>query len=148
MGIDNMSTNPISNVGSVSTTDSAISRIPSKVLTQEDFLKLLVAQMQTQDPLDPMKDTEFVGQMVQFSVLEQNKSMQSTIASMQATQQVVQANSLLGKSVQLLDSDGTFIVGKVDSVFFDGGTPQILVNGNGYSLGQVISVQSEETTNK
>ena len=70
-------------------------RLPSKVLTQNDFLKLLVAQMTQQDPLNPKTDLEMIPQMVSFSELEQSKSMQNDIALLRTEQQLLQANSLL-----------------------------------------------------
>jgi len=47
-------------------------RVPNKVLGQNDFLQLLVTQMQNQDPMSPMQDTEFIAQMAQFTSLEQS----------------------------------------------------------------------------
>jgi len=141
-----MNTNAISQVSGISTASDTADRIPSKTLTQEDFLKLLVAQLKTQDPLNPMKDTEFIGQMVQFSVLEQNKTMQTTMASMNSTQQIIQANSMLGRIVQVQEEDGTISSGAVSSIVFDQNTPLIMVNGKAYQLNQVLSVEPGETT--
>ncbi|MGB9604030.1 MAG: flagellar hook capping FlgD N-terminal domain-containing protein [Verrucomicrobiia bacterium] len=143
-----MNTNAISQLVGVPAANSAAERVPNKTLTQEDFLKLLVAQLRTQDPLNPMKDTEFIGQMVQFSVLEQNKSMQTAISSMNNTQQIIQANSILGRVVRVVGEDGVISSGVVSSVILDQSTPMIVVNGNIYSLGQVVSVEPGETVNK
>ena len=46
------------------------SRVPQKVLGQNDFLKLLATQFKTQDPMKPMEDTAFIAQMAQFTALE------------------------------------------------------------------------------
>jgi flagellar basal-body rod modification protein FlgD len=143
-----MNTNAISQLVGVPAANSAAERVPNKTLTQEDFLKLLIAQLRTQDPLNPMKDTEFIGQMVQFSVLEQNKSMQTAISSMNNTQQIIQANSILGRVVRVVGEDGVISSGVVSSVILDQSTPMIVVNGNIYSLGQVVSVEPGETVNK
>src|SRR5688500_11321181 len=69
-------------------------RLPVQTLGQEEFIKILVAQLTSQDPLNPQKDTEFIGQMAQFSALESTKSMQSEI-------QTLRANSLLGHTVEV-----------------------------------------------
>jgi flagellar basal-body rod modification protein FlgD len=48
-------------------------------LGQDAFLKLLVTQLQNQDPLDPMDDTEFIAQLAQFSSLEKLTAMASSL---------------------------------------------------------------------
>ena len=58
-------------------------RLPVQTLNQNDFLKLVLAQLTNQDPLNPQKDTEFIAQMTQFSALEQAKSMQTDIYALQ-----------------------------------------------------------------
>src|SRR5690242_14858924 len=65
---------------------------PSGVLDQTDFLKLLVAQIQYQDPMNPQSDTQMAAQMAQFTTLQQATQSSSSLAMMQA-------NSLIGSSV-------------------------------------------------
>src|SRR5438477_12737990 len=105
------------------------SRTPVKTLNQDDFLKLGMAQMTNQDPLNPQKDTEFIAQMTQFTALEQSKSMQSDIAKLQTDQQFMQANAVLGRVVTLQDDQGTLIRGTVNAIQVEEGTPQLVVNG-------------------
>ena len=62
----------------------AASRIPQKTLGQDDFLKLLAKQFQTQDPMKPMEDTAFIAQMAQFSSLEQSKTMATDMAALRS----------------------------------------------------------------
>jgi flagellar basal-body rod modification protein FlgD len=114
--------------------------LPMKTLNQDDFLKLLVTQLTNQDPLNPQKDTEFIAQMAQFSSLEQAKAMQAGIAKLSNDQQFLQANSLLGRSVELQDSQSTPVRGTVDAVRIEAGTPKIIVNNRAYDLSQVLSV--------
>src|SRR6266446_3811487 len=75
--------------------------LPAQTLGQDDFLKLLVKQLTSQDPLNPQSDTQFIAQMAQFSALEQAKSMESDMAQMRGDQQLLQANELLGRNVVL-----------------------------------------------
>ncbi|HAK87688.1 MAG TPA: flagellar hook assembly protein FlgD [Nitrospiraceae bacterium] len=69
----------------------------SGTLDQDAFLKLLIAQLQNQDPLNPMEDTEFIAQLASFSNLEQTKNMNRTMEQ-------VMGISLIGMSVK--DSEG------------------------------------------
>ncbi|MCL7746471.1 flagellar hook assembly protein FlgD [Halalkalibacter alkaliphilus] len=73
------------------------------ILGKDDFLKILITQLQNQDPANPMDDREFIAQMAQFSSLEQmtnmNQAMQKFI-TMQTSQNLVQHSELIGKNVQ------------------------------------------------
>ncbi|HTH47188.1 MAG TPA: flagellar hook capping FlgD N-terminal domain-containing protein [Candidatus Limnocylindria bacterium] len=115
-------------------------RTPVKTLGQDDFLKLLVAQMSSQDPLNPQKDTDFIAQMAQFSTLEQSRTMGQDVAALRSQQDFSQAYSLIGQSVSLQVDKDTTAQGTVDAVTITAGKPQIVVNGTGYDLSQVLSV--------
>jgi len=122
-------TNSVTNP--VTTTDSLSGA--SQVLSQKDFLQLLVTQMQNQNPLEPQSDTEMAAQMAQFTSLQQSSSMASSLSMMQA-------NSLVGSTVNLQLDSQTTANGVVQGVVLRNGTPEILVNGSPYTLSQVISV--------
>ena len=76
--------------------------VQRETLGQDDFLKLLVAQLQNQDPLDPSDPTEFTAQLANYSQLEQlfnlNKSMDSLTESQQKSERL-SALSMIGKDV-------------------------------------------------
>ena len=128
------------------TTDtSAASRVPTQTLTQQDFLKLIVAQMSSQDPMKPVDDTQFVAQMAQFSTLQATTSMQQSLAQMNSQQQFLQANALIGRDVALQDSQGALINGTVSSVLMTSGTPQIVINGQAYDLSTLLTVSEPAT---
>ncbi|AJP72215.1 flagellar hook assembly protein FlgD [Sphingomonas hengshuiensis] len=71
------------------------------------FLKLLTAQMQNQDPLDPMDTAQYTQQLVQYSQveqsIEQNTTLKSILASL-GTQNLTQASALIGKTVESADA--------------------------------------------
>lgn len=77
-------------------------------LGKDEFLQLLVTQMQYQDPLNPTSDTEFIAQMAQFSSLEQMQNLNNSFS-------VYKAYELVGKQVSGT-VNGTLIEGIVDSV--------------------------------
>ncbi len=129
---------PVSS-SSVNTAEPDPNRIPTRTLDQQDFLDLVVAQLSNQDPLNPMKDTEFISQMAQFSTLEQSKSMQKDIANLRA-------NEVLGRIVELEDTDGELVRGTVSAIQIEAGTPAIIVNGESYDLSTLRSVEPAATT--
>jgi len=121
--------------------------LPSKTLNQNDFLKLLVTQMTSQDPMNPQSDTDMAAQMAQFTSLSQTSTMSTNITSLLAGQQVSQASSLIGKNVNLIEADNqTTTSGVVDSVQIQSGVPFIVVGGVSYDLSQVTSINPTSTT--
>lgn len=118
------------------------SKTPNNTLTQNDFLTLLVSQMKAQDPLNPVSNTDFAAQMAQFSALQTSQATQSDMSQLQASQQVQQANGLIGRSVTLNATDGTQPNGFVTGVQMVSGVPNLVVNGSLYDLSQVISISN------
>ena len=115
-------------------------RVPTKQLGQNDFLRLLLTKLTSQDPLNPEKDSDFIAQMAQFSSLEQSKAMQKDMSALRLEQQLLQASALIGQTVQLQIDDKTATAGIVSSVRIEEGTPRLVVNGNPYTLSQVLTI--------
>lgn len=81
---------------------------PSADLGKDEFLKILMAQIQNQDPLNPMDDTEFISQMATFSSLEQMMNMNTSISKLvqsQTVSPVIQYSHLIGKEVSFYKLD-------------------------------------------
>lgn len=106
---------------------------PSSALNQADFLKLLVAQIQYQDPMNPQSDTDMAAQLAQFTSLQQATQSTSSLA-------MIQANGLVGSTVTIQVDSLNTASGVVTGVVMNSGTPQITVNGTNYNLSQVTSV--------
>ena len=99
-------------------------------LGKDDFLKLLVGQLKNQDPMNPSSDTDFIGQMAQFSQLEQTTNMADANAQLVAQQSGARAVALLGRSVTYPDpSTGVSTTGVVEQVAWAGGLPSLTVGG-------------------
>lgn len=64
-----------------------------------DFMKLIIAQMRNQNPLEPQKDTDFMAQMAQFEALNQMKSMASGMKVLQGLNELSGAAAMIGKTV-------------------------------------------------
>jgi flagellar basal-body rod modification protein FlgD len=118
----------------------ALSRVPTQTLGQDDFLKLLIAQMTTQDPMNPMSNMDFIAQMAQFTSLEQTRAMSVTMTQMNQQQQLLQANGLIGREVTIKGAEGSSLSGVVSGVTMDGNTPLVVVNGLHYPLSAITSI--------
>jgi flagellar basal-body rod modification protein FlgD len=108
-------------------------------LDKDDFLKILITQLQNQDPTNPMQDKEFVAQMAQFSSLEQMTNMAANFGKLSSVLNSSEAQSLLGRTVEITDGDKA-IYGKVSQVV-RGEFPLVMVNGSFYDLEQVSKVE-------
>ena len=130
-----MQTNSVSNQSSGATQTSN----KTQNLGQADFLKLLVAQLRYQDPMNPMEDKELIAQMAQFNALEEMRGLNKSFAAMSDFNQLTQASSLLGKTVAIR-TDTEHFAGTVDEVRRVGGEVMVLVNGKEYPLGAIQQV--------
>ncbi len=144
MTISSVSNN--STTGSTGDTSTTATRIPKQTLGQDDFVKLLAVQFQTQDPMKPMEDTSFIAQMAQFTSLQQTSTMSDTITQLRADQQRLAAASYIGKSVTLDDGNGGSTSGVVSAVDNTSASPLIVVNGASYSLSAIQRVEAAPTS--
>ncbi len=108
-------------------------------LGKDDFMKILIAQLTHQDPTAPMKDTEFIAQMAQFSTLEQITNMTQDFNKLAGILSSSQALGLLGKTVELFDGEKN-ISGIVEEVS-GRETPMVLVNGKYYDFERVEKIR-------
>lgn len=104
-------------------------------LGKNDFLNLMVTQLRYQDPLNPTDDKEFIGQMAQFSSLEQMQNMNTSLSS-------VKAFNLIGKHVSASVVDPVTkqtkaVTGEVTSVKMDKGNASVIVNGQDIPIDQI-----------
>ncbi len=114
----------------------------SQNLGKDDFLKILITQLTTQDPTAPMQDKDFIAQMAQFSSLEQMTNMSTSFGKVQNVLAASQAVSTLGKSVEIL-SGGELIKGLVTEVT-PGQYPQVLVGNKYYDYASVQKISQAE----
>jgi flagellar basal-body rod modification protein FlgD len=98
-------------------------------LGKDDFLKLLVGQLKNQDPMNPTSDTDFIGQMAQFSQLEQTTNMATANSELIAQQTGARAVSLLGRHVTHPDTAGVSTTGVVEKVEWSAGKPKLTIAG-------------------
>ena len=85
-------------------------------LGKDDFLKLFVAQLQHQDPLKPMEDKEFMGQMASFSTLEQVAKLAAANEKLANTLSLTGSLGFIGRTVTYKDAAGETRTGAVERV--------------------------------
>lgn len=135
--------------------EKATTSIKSNEITGDSFLLLMTEQMQNQDPLDPMDNSQMLAQEAQFTSLSKTEEMSKNIASNNG---ISQALSLVGSVVQIKNPDTTdkknaTITGVVASATLNGKDSSIVVNGKEYPLSSVQKatlasfVQSASGTN-
>lgn len=129
-------------VSSVSTlgTQSPASTKNKSEATQSNFLNLLVAQLRNQDPLDPVKNEDFIAQLAQLEGLEETKKMSSSLASIVSGQQFSSASTLIGKEVLgavVTESSSVDVKGIVKSVSQSGGKVIIKVQNSEGAIQQL-----------
>jgi flagellar basal-body rod modification protein FlgD len=138
-----MSTTPPINPSIIGTDGTKeVQRKTGGTLGKDDFLKLLVGQLQHQDPLAPSDDQQWIGQMAAFSQLEQVSNTAET------TQKIVDALntngtlSLIGRTVTYIGETGAAQTGLVDNVDMAGGKATLTVGGvAGIDAGTVTQVR-------
>jgi flagellar basal-body rod modification protein FlgD len=108
------------------------------LLGASQFLQLLTTQLQNQNPLSPMDNTQSVAELAQFSSLQAMNSLQSSFSSFQSNFAVMQSAGLIGKTVsaQTVDASGsqTSVQGTVASINVVNGTPEFTLTGSNGSL--------------
>jgi len=130
------STNSTSASGTAATKSD---RIPKQTLGQDDFLKLLTVQLSKQDPLKPMDDTAFMGQMAQFSALKQSSQMSKEMTALRGDMALQSSYNLIGRQVTVNTSKGE-VSGLVDSVTQTDAGSKLSIAGQLYPSSSVTRV--------
>jgi flagellar basal-body rod modification protein FlgD len=123
-----MTTTPIAQAAaatgsSASSAAASTPENPNSVLGQNDFLKLMIAQLQAQNPLEPSNGTEYVTELAQFTQLEQTTNLASSSELSSAVQ-------LIGHTVTYSNpTTGATAAGIVQSVQSGTSGPTVTVEG-------------------
>jgi flagellar basal-body rod modification protein FlgD len=126
----------IGGLDTVKMAESTPSTSNNNILGKDDFLQLLVTQLQAQDPLDPLESAEFTAQLAQFSSLEQLQSINDNMKNLQlyqASMNNAQAVSLIGKTVKAPGNSIHLNDGTSNDIHFELGTDARSVLVNVYS---------------
>ena len=124
----------------------AVSAIGTASDIQMDYMKLLITQLQNQNPLEPLNNNEMASQLAQFSQLQQLETMNSSFAQVLDIANHSYANSLIGKEVSFLGETGAgtmdILSGVVEQVYKEGGENFLIVGDYVLGLKDIISVKN------
>nr|WP_216627942.1 flagellar hook capping FlgD N-terminal domain-containing protein [Paenibacillus germinis] len=116
----------------------------NNTLGKDDFLKILITQLQNQDPTQPLQDKEFIAQMAQFTSVEQLTNMAGEMKLMRQSLGFV--SGLIGKSITWtdIDSSGASVEksGVIDSITFKDGNQYANVKGEEISLDKLKKIEN------
>src|SRR5258707_4240413 len=85
-------------------------------LNTDDFIKMMVTQLQNQDPLEPAKNQELLAQMSQIGQLQSSSDLTDSLKGLTTQNQIGAASSLIGKKVEGLDDQNDPVDGVVSGV--------------------------------
>jgi flagellar basal-body rod modification protein FlgD len=111
-----------------------------KTLGSDDFLKLLSAQLNAQDPMDPMKDTDFIAQMASFTSVEQTSALNQSFTTFSDNQRLANAAALLGRTVTLTDPQAGTVTGSVQAAALQDGAPTVIIGGKPYDASLITKI--------
>lgn len=109
-------------------------------LGKDDFLRLLIAQLRHQDPLQPLNDREFVAQLAQFSALEQMYNVAAAVLELALRQEATAVFGLVDRRVRVEAEDGTVVEGVVSGVRRQAGSFLLVVGDRTFRLDQLLEV--------
>lgn len=116
------------------------SSLGSDKLGKDAFFRLLLAQLQNQDPMEPVDNAQFISQQAQFTQIEKLDALNETLTK---SNLLGQASSMVGKTIQYTDEFGLTKVGRVDSVTIGDGSLGLQVNDEIVSTAQIQKIFAE-----
>jgi flagellar basal-body rod modification protein FlgD len=109
-------------------------------LGKNEFLKMLVMQMQNQDPLDPVKNEDMIAQLAQFSSLEQMQNLNQSFTGFRSENAMLTAAQWGGQMMGFEMKDGTMVEGRVDSVWSLDGATYLQIGGSSVAVNDIAKV--------
>ncbi len=128
-----------------STTSTDSSSTPNNSLnniTVDQFMKMMITEMQNQDPTSPMKNSEILQEVSQISQLSASNKLTDTLNSVLLGQNISSAGALIGKTIDGLNAAGAAVSGVVDSVTVSGGKAVLNVGSETVDMKNIRDIRS------
>ncbi len=130
-------------VSGVSGSSSATGRVAADALRDLDvdnFLQLMIAELQNQDPLNPMDNAQMLQQISQMRQIGATDSLSETLEAVLFGQSISNASSLIGREVRALGDDGNEVTGYVEKVAVADGQVKVYLGTNAVSLSNIREI--------
>jgi len=143
-----MAINPIQPIilpgatGAASTSSSSAAASAFSGMGGDQFMQLLMAEMENQDPLDPVQDKDFMAQITQINSLMEMDKVSTNMQTLTLSNQMIQAAGLIGKEVSYANADGTTKSGVVSGVTYQGSSISVTVGDTQVDLSDITGVQA------
>lgn len=111
-------------------------------ITPDDFLKMLITELQNQDPTNPTNSDQIMQQISEIRNIQATSDLTTTLNSVALGQSLSTASSLIGKQIEGLAADGSQVSGAVSSVSIKNGTPEVNVGSQTLGLSNITAVGS------
>lgn len=129
---------------SATDTTAAAKTTGNSTLGKDQFLKILITQLQNQDPMQPMEDKEFIAQMAQFTSVEQLMNISTQLTAM--NQSLGSVSGLIGKAITWNDTETELPKsGTVDSIVVSSGVQYAVVGSVRIALTDITQIQNAAT---
>ena len=115
-------------------------------ITPDDFLKMLITQLQNQDPLNPSDSNQILQQISQIDNIEATTTLSTSLNAVATDQGFQAASGLIGLQVQGIDSNGNPVSGTVDSASFSNGTASLNVGNQTMPLSGISAISPAGTS--
>jgi flagellar basal-body rod modification protein FlgD len=106
------------------------------------FMQLMLAQLRNQNPMDPVQDKEFMGQLTQMNSLQELQKMTSLMQGLVKSNGLSDAAALIGKTVDAHLADGTTQTGVVSGVTMHGADAVVHLGATTVPFTSIISVRA------
>ena len=143
MATTNSLTNALTQKTSTSSQSNSKDRLQD--LNVDQFLKLMIAELQNQDPLNPMDNAQMIQQIGEIRAVAATDKLSSTLTSVQLGQALASASSLIGKTIDGLADDQSDVKGKVDRVTVVDGVPKLHIGAASLDLTNVREILPAST---
>jgi flagellar basal-body rod modification protein FlgD len=142
-----MTTTPLSNQPSGTQLPAGTTTPANYSMSPQDFIQMMITQLQNQDPLQPTSSDQLLSQMSEIGQMQSASSLQTTLQGLAQQNQIGAASSLIGKTVQGTDTDNNPIGGVVTSVqVATSGVSLDLDTGKTLDLSSVTSISPTAST--